>query len=184
MLTQEELKELIDYNPDSGIFTWKSRSSKNCKSNILDSWNSRYTNTIAGSKSLNKSSGKFYSNIYIFDKKYKAHRLAFLFMNGKFPEDQVDHEDGNGLNNKWSNLKESNSIDNSKNHRKRINNSSGYTGVCFRSDRNKYVAFINNLEGNKIHLGQFSNFHEALKIRKEAELEYNYHKNHGQSRPL
>lgn len=182
-LTQEELKELIHYNPDTGIFTWKPRSIKWFKTKrTFNWWNGRYSNTVAGN--LHTSVGKTYNIIRINYKAYKAHRLAFLYMNGNFPIEEVDHEDGNGINNKFSNLRLVNHRENSKNRRKRSNNTSGVTGVGFCKTKLKYVTHIVDTFGNHINLGTFNTFQEAIKVRKEAEIKYNYHKNHGIERPL
>lgn len=180
-LTQEILKELIHYNPDTGIFTWKPRSIKWFSSvRMMNSWNSRCSNKKCGS--IIKPDGKNYLRINFYQQSFYAHRLAFLYMTGKFPEDQVDHEDGDGLNNKWSNLRSVDNQENSKNHRKQSNNSSGYVGVGLYSN-GKYTASI-YVDKKKKHLGYFHSLDSAIKVRKEAELKYNYHKNHGTERPL
>lgn len=183
-LTQEILKELIHYNPDTGIFTWKPRSIKWFKSlREFNRWNNRYSNTSAGNLHKSKDTGTAYNIIRINYKAYKAHRLAFLYMVGTFPTEEVDHEDGNGINNKFANLRLVNHIDNSKNRRKRTNNTSGVNGVHFCRTKLKYIPSI-SYKGERITLGAFNNFEKAIKVRKEAEIKYNYHKNHGLDRPL
>ena len=81
MLTQERLKQLLYYNPVTGIFTWR----KNRTFTALK-------NTEAGRIASDKYT--YYRIIYIDNKPYKAHRLAFLYVNGCFPKDQIDHIDG------------------------------------------------------------------------------------------
>lgn len=177
-LTQNILKELLTYNPDTGIFTWNYRNIKWFSSlRELNRWNNRYANTIAGN--IHTSGSKTYNIIRINYKAFKSHRLAFLYMNGNFPVNEVDHIDGNSLNNKWNNLRDVDHKTNSKNKKIRKTNVSGTQGVTFCNTTNKYVAFIVDNKGNKKTLGRFKNITEAIKIRKMAENKYDYHFNHG-----
>ena len=91
MLTQEELKKRMTYNPDTGVFT----------SNHI-----RYKGKILG------SAHDGYVRITIGHKHYTAHRLAYLYMRGEFPKNLVDHKDNNRSNNQWSNLREASYTEN------------------------------------------------------------------------
>ena len=88
MLDQEELKRILHYNPETGIFTWKITKGGN------------KPNSIAGAKDK-----LGYISISIKSKLYKAHRLAFLYMNGELPPSSVDHINGNPSDNSWQNLR-------------------------------------------------------------------------------
>ena len=89
MLTQAQLHELLNYNPDTGVFTWKKRTS-----------NRAPIGSVAGTLSNG------YWGITIAGMRTYAHRLAFLYMEGDYPLAQVvDHIDGDKLNNKWTNLR-------------------------------------------------------------------------------
>ena len=109
MFTQQELKRQLHYNPETGVFTW------------LVSNNNRIR---VGDKAGAVSSGKSYCRIKINGKSYGAHRLAFFYMHGEFPLKDVDHVDGNGLNNKWLNLRQVTHQENQKNQRLRKDNTS------------------------------------------------------------
>jgi hypothetical protein len=100
MITQIELKELLSYDPETGIFKWlpRPRSSR-----------IKYE---AGHKMTNG-----YITIRIKNKQYLAHRLAFLYMTGKFPDKCVDHIDRVRDNNRWDNLREVTPQENSFNRR-------------------------------------------------------------------
>lgn len=135
MLTQAELKSQLYYNPETGIFT-----------RIASNHHSVKIGDVAG----NLCSG--YINIRVFGKIYKAHRLCFLYMEGKFPDEFVDHIDMNKSNNAWSNLRESSTSENNRNVTKRANNKSGYKGVCSHGISKKWMAQA-TLNGKKIHLG-------------------------------
>lgn len=181
MITQELLLKALDYNPDSGIFTWKFRDhdfpsvSKNARlsANIF---NSLYAGTEARNVSTSKRSVTSYIHIKILNKTYKAHRLAFLYMEGYMP-DEVDHLDHNGLNNKWSNLRASNSKDNCKNMPMQKSNKTGVIGVNWHQAAGKWQARAVDLDGNRIDLGRYDSFDDAVKARKDHEVKFKYYNN-------
>jgi hypothetical protein len=107
----------------------------------------------------------------------------YLLKTGKMPEHQIDHEDGNGLNNLWKNLKDATPLENGKNQRKHKNNTSGVVGVSWHKATEKWQANI-KVQGNQAHLGLFTNKDDAEKTRQKAEIKYGFHSNHGTTRPL
>lgn len=170
MLTQEILKELLHYNQDTGIFTW------------LADGKGRRSNKIAGTEGK-KNSGKKYLFIKIRGKRYPGHRLAFLFVTGSWPDGQVDHISGNGLENEWVNLRDVTNQENSKNQRLRSNNTSDFVGVNWSIYANKWAAGI-YVDGKRSHLGFFIDKQDAIDARQSANIKHSYHKNHGSVRPL
>lgn len=175
-LTQEIIKELLHYDPDTGIFTWKERDIKWFTSDWnYKIWNNKWPNKICSST---MSDG--YLRVCVLGKTYKQHRLAYLYMTGKWPNNMIDHEDGIKSNNKWSNLRLVNNSGNQKNAKLSTRNKTGYVGVSFCKNTNKYKSFIMDNK-SKIHLGYFDKLEDAVNTRKEAELKYNYHKNHGRN---
>jgi len=171
VITQEQLKELLHYCPETGVWTW-----------LVDRKRGVKQGDQAGSIMM-KPCGEKYRRIKVLQCTHKAHRLAFLYMTGVMPEDEVDHQDGNGLNNRWLNLRSVTHADNAKNHRLRRNNSSGAAGVCWHIRSGKWQATI-TVNARKKALGYFRNKEEAIAARKSAEIEFGYHKNHGTDRPL
>lgn len=155
-LTQERLKELLDYDPETGVFTRKKGVKGANKGDI------------AGC--LNKSVG--YWMIGIDKENYRAHRLAFLFMEGYLPENQIDHIDRNRINNKWNNLREVSQSCNARNSNVASNNKSGVKGVCWDSSRKKWRVEIK--VPRKINIGRFDNFIDAVKARWGFEVEHNF----------
>ena len=117
-----------------------------------------------------------YDKIYIrsfFDGKVLYnHRLIWVWMTGEQP-DQIDHIDGNGLNNKWDNLRSVPQSVNSKNLKMYATNTSGKTGVCFRKDSSRWRARI-MVDNKSISLGTFATKDEALAVRADAEVKYNF----------
>src|SRR4051794_4935854 len=116
MLTAERLREILSYDPETGLFT-RLQSPRTGQ---------RYTGKQAGSI---KPSG--YVKIRVDGRFYFAHRLAWTIMTGQNPPEAMDHIDCNPSNNRWSNLREATSSQNAANHRIRSNNSSGLKGVSF-----------------------------------------------------
>lgn len=149
MLTQEYLKEILDYNPETGIFIWKKRVSI------------RITiGKVAGTLTEDG-----YILIQINKRGYKAHQLAFLYMTGKFVE-EVDHKNNIRIDNRWKNLREATRLQNGHNKSIQVNNIWGYKGISkYRYDPSKWTASI-TYKNKNIYLGIF-------KTKESAALEYN-----------
>ena len=114
----------------------------------------------------------------LLGKPYLAHRVAFLVMTGDWPSGHVDHINGNRADNRWENLRQVTRFENQKNQKLYKNNKSGVMGVYFQRASEKWVARI-SLEGTEKYLGVFSDFEEAVAVRRAAEIKYEYHDNHG-----
>lgn len=160
-LTQEILKSLLTYNPDTGLFFWKRKL--------------RNSNTT---KPAGSATEKNYIKISVFNKKYFAHRLAWLYVYGEWPPVFIDHINHNTLDNRICNLRSVSKQENSKNRFIPSNNKSGHMGVIWHKDTNKWCAQI-VISKKHIHLGLFADINNAIKVRKEAELRYKFHQNHG-----
>lgn len=123
--------------------------------------------------------GKTYRKLYFDGKICRAHRLAVFFMTGAWPEGDIDHEDGNGLNNAWSNIRAVSNAENHRNCKMLSVNKSGVNGVHWDKRYNKWRVKI-----GPTFLGRFDSFEEATRVRREAEIEHGYHPNHGTKRSL
>ena len=154
-LTAEYLRSILNYDPVSGIFTRKVRTSPRVK-----------VGDIAG-----YSNGNGYLQISVQSRLYLAHRLAWLYMYGEWPEDQLDHVNRVRTDNRISNLREVTNKQNHQNKSKRSNNTSGYPGIYWNKQRSKWQAQIKHNQ-KSIHLGYFSILEEALSARKAAEKIY------------
>ena len=153
----EELKEFLDYNPDTGIFTWIKKPRQGIR-----------VGQVAGTMS-----SKGYIVIRFKRSKYLAHRLAYYMYHGVDPlEKLVDHEYGDGSNNKIKNLR---LATNPQNQMNRVNlpsnNTSGVIGVHWEKARKKWRATI-MLNGKRKNLGYFINKEDAIKARKEGAIKY------------
>ena len=161
-MTQEYLKSLLDYNPETGKFIWK--VSKN--------------NRVKSGSEAGAIDFYGYRVIGIDKKDYKGHRLAWLWYYGKWPEDQIDHINHNPDDNRIKNLREVSNQENQKNQSVYRNNTSGHVGVYWCKIRSRWRAKI-TVNGKNIYLGYFKEKEDAIKARKEAEAKYKFHKNHG-----
>lgn len=143
-LTQSRLKELLSYDPDTGIFTWK--ISRGGKSHAGDT---------AGR--VNEDG---YIIITVDGRHYRGHVLAWLYMTGKMPTRHVDHEDLSRSNNRFGNLRLATNGQNGSNKGMMPSNKCGHKGVCFDPARDKYRATINK-DNKQLHLGYFDSLELA-----------------------
>ncbi len=109
-----------------------------------------------------------------------AHRWIFEYMTGEpVPDDlQVDHINHDKSDNRWSNLRLVTQAENAKNRSLNSNNKSGVSGVNWYKYTNRWQSHI-KVDGKRVHLGYFTEFSEAVNARKNAEVLYGYHENHG-----
>ena len=187
LLTQDQLKKLMHYGPLSGIFKWRERPVEMFKPGerqqcSCNTWNTRFANKEAGTIWTAERQKTFYLIINISSngktKRYYAHRLAILYVDGHFPAEQVDHIDGDGLNNRRDNLREVNALENQKNQPMQSNNTSGCVGVHWHKQRQKWQASI-VVNGKNVYGGLFTNKKDAVAKRKQMEIECKFHSNHG-----
>jgi hypothetical protein len=159
MLTQAELKHLLHYNFETGVFTWKNPRSNSIK-----------VGAVAG-----KEKPKGYIQIGIrvngIDKRFYAHRLAWLYVYGEMPSDIIDHKDCNPKNNLISNLRKATHKQNMRNSVLSSRNKSGYKGVCWYKPLKKWNAQI-EVNNKKINLGYFENPEDAHKTYCNAAFKY------------
>lgn len=180
-ITQDILIELLRYNICSGALIWRKRDIKwfyHCKfpEMTCNHWNGRYANTIAGTIK-NYGGQTDYIELHILRQEYKAHRAIWLYNYGHIPN-VIDHRDQNGLNNRLDNLIDSSCADNQKNRPMQNNNTSGFNGVNWHKYRNKWQVAI-NVSGKKIYGGVFIDIEDAIKRRKQMNIEYGFSENHG-----
>lgn len=143
-LNQRELKRLLKYDPDTGIFT------------RLISWTKYYpVGSIAG-----RTSKDGYLRISVHRVVYASHRLAWFYVHGVWPLGNIDHIDMNKKNNRIDNLREANLFENARNKEKTITNKSGYKGVAKNTKCNTWRSTI-TANRKTIYLGSFNNKEDA-----------------------
>ena len=155
MLSAERLRELLVYDPATGIFRWDvaGRDGPGTKGSVAGTASQRYW------------------QITIDRRRYLAHRLAFLYMTGKWPPDHVDHIDGDGFNNRFDNLRLATRSQNQGNRRINRNNTTGIKGVIYVAPRKKWWATI-RVGGRVRHLGYFATAQEAAEARNRSAVEH------------
>lgn len=149
MLTHNRLKVMLHYDPETGLWTWL--------------WcpppNQRYTGCQAG---YTRSDG--YNLIRIGGVAHYCSRLAFFYMTGEWPKEEMDHIDRDPSNDKWENLREASSAENKQNTGLiRSSNTSGFRGVSWNKAQKKWVAYVNSFP-----LGSFDTIEEAVAARDSA----------------
>lgn len=163
-LSLQYIKSLLIYDHNTGIFYRR----KSIQSRSM-------SGQIAGTITR-QSSGNKYIKISIDKKRYYAHRLAWFYFYGFWPN-IIDHLNGNGLDNRIDNLRNVNVEVNAKNQKTRSDNTSGQIGVA-KSKRGRWRAYI-NVDKKRISLGESPTIDGAISLRKAAEKKYGYHENHG-----
>jgi hypothetical protein len=117
-----------------------------------------------------------YLKVTLFGEQSYAHRIVWALSYGYWPSG-IDHDDGNGLNNRVDNLREADERDNGRNRSRSKANTSGTTGVLWLKNCRKWRAGI-KVDGVYHSLGSFSDIDDAVKARKAAEVQHGFHKNH------
>lgn len=160
MLTQTRLKELLSYDPKTGVFKWKDQKHGGLKNNLKG----QYAGTV---------DEKGYRTICVDFRKYAASRLAWLYTEGYFPENVIDHIDRNPKNDRRVNLRHVSQQCNTRNCKISSNNTSGVTGVVWDKRYKKWAGQI-SISRRNIHLGRYHKLIDAVRARWEAEKKYNW----------
>ena len=155
-LTLERLKEVLTYDPVTGLFRWLPRPA----SRPSDNWNQKYAGKKAGCVSKIG-----YVVIRVDDVLYYGHRLAWLYVIGAWPSEQIDHVDVDKANNAWVNLREATNTQNSMNTRGWENKKTGVKGVYTHDDRFRSAIQVNGVQR---HLGVFHTKEDAAKAYRTA----------------
>jgi hypothetical protein len=180
---QETLRKLLDYDPETGVFTWKARTADMFAPEAgkrtyrtpqwyADIWNGRLAGKPAGS-----AYGGGYLGLAIQNEKYLAHRVAWVMHYGEQPT-EIDHINGDRSDNRIANLRLVTRTENNMNSARQSNNTSGCQGVTWDKQTNRWRAFIKK-DGRTIRLGRFDTLAEAAGARKRAERKLGFHENHG-----
>jgi len=156
MIIENEIISSVDYNEKTGQFFWKIKKERSKIGDMAD-W-------------LGNCGYRF---ITIKDQDYKAHRIAYLLMRGRWPKNDIHHKDDNRSNNKWDNIEHLDRASHLKTRYLRKDNSSKVQGVSWNKNERKWRAYI-TVNKKQIHLGYYNNFNSAVKARYRAEITYNF----------
>jgi len=153
----DEANKRFNYNSDTGLFTKKSNGK---------------------AVGYFRDGGKGYGRVMINYQDISLHRLAWLMHYGEMPK-IIDHQDGNQSNNAIDNLRNTTTKGNGQNRKVGCNNTSGQMGVVWHKNSDRWWANI-KVDGKRINLGFYIEFSEAVNARKNAEVLYGFHENHGE----
>lgn len=178
-LSFSDVSRLLQADFETGKLFWKERSTdlfddgKQSAIASRNSWNAKN----AGKEALTASRNGYKAG-NINNRVYYAHRVIWLLAHGQWPAGQVDHINGDETDNRLVNLRSVSHQDNARNAKLRVDNSSGIPGVRWFKQTGKWWASIGVNRKTK-HLGFYSDFDEAVSVRKRAERELGFHENHG-----
>ena len=181
-ITRDLVRALLDYDPQTGVLTWKARDENQIPSlQQRNRWNNRFDGKPAGYEVITPA-GYRYLAVTILGHPYKAHRIAWLWMTSQPLPKQIDHIDRDGTNNAWDNLRPSSAAENSLNRSKHNRNSSGVAGVSWNKQAGKWHARI-SFQGKSHHLGLFTDLQDAIDAREDKKTELGFSHNHGSDAP-
>ena len=177
--TPELLRQLLDYDPETGVLTWRERpvSMFGAGSHGQESEAKRWNRKNAGKQVGSPSQGYLrcgIGGIFIL-----THRIVWAITYGAWPDGEIDHINHDRSDNRLVNLRLVTKTENNRNQRKQKNNTSGVTGVIWDKRAQMWRARIYR-DGQWRHLGLFKDFEDASLARRAAETELGYHVNHGQ----
>ena len=159
MLNQKTLKKYLNYDPETGVFKRKINSGK---AKIGD---------VAGG-----INGSGYICIRINSVKYRAHRLAWLYVHGKFPDNQIDHINRVKTDNRIENLRDVTQSVNGRNRNLPSNNTSGHIGVKWNKKQQAWKVTV-----CQVHYGSFKSKLDAVAKVKSVHKKLGFHENHGRA---
>lgn len=177
-----ELRQLLSYESETGALHWKERpasmfhAGKQTVEQNQAIWNARFS----GKPALASPDKRGYLTGHLFGRPVKAHRVIWALVYGQWPASEIDHIDGNPSNNRAENLRLVSHAINSRNLRRKKNNSTGVCGV-FQRPSGRWGAHM-QVNGRNITIGTFDTIEEAAAARSEAQRDFGFHKNHGAKR--
>lgn len=159
----ERIRQLLAYEPSTGVLTWRVRTPSNRANNAF--------NTQFAGKPAGIINSRGYVVVKLLGRIVRAHRLIWVLMTGEWPENGVDHRRGDPANNKWTNLRPATQLQNGGNRALNVNNTTGASGVYRVRSNGRWSARI-FVAGKDIALGRFVQFEDAVAARKAAEIHY------------
>ncbi len=180
----EVLRQLLRYEPETGKLFWLPRGAQwfnatqgRTAAHACANWNARY----AGREAFTATDHNGYRCGAILNVNFLAHRVVWAIHYGQEPSGQIDHINGMPHDNRLANMRIASQSENMRNLRRPRNNTSGQVGVTWRKQEAKWSARIVVAGKRSISLGRFHAYEDAVAARKEAEVTFGYHANHGRA---
>lgn len=115
--------------------------------------------------------GNGYIGLNVGNRSYYAHRVAWMFVHGRWPASDIDHINRDKSDNRIANLREATRSENQRNHPLSVTNTSGHKGVRMNKRRGVWVAYI-RINTKQTHLGSFASLGDAVAARRKAEADH------------
>lgn len=174
MLDPIKVREALDYNELTGEMIWKVRPRSHFNSDRgCNIFNTSHSGTVAGT-----TGNHGYRQVNLFGKIYLVHRVIMLMKNSEMPEHDVDHINGNRVDNRLCNLRLATRRENLKNRMLSTKNSSGINGVSWDKRYKNWTARI-RIEGKYLYIGNFENKEDAALARYIFDMICYYDPSHG-----
>lgn len=168
---------LLRYEAETGKLFWKRRDARFFEPGIPDKKIRGWNNGWDGKEAFTAEQHGYRVGM-VARVRAKAHRVIWKMVHGEEPP-SLDHINGVRSDNRLANLRAAAPLENQRNRRKNVNNSSGCTGVV-RTPSKRWKVQI-KVKGEMLYVGTFSDFEVAVLARKTAEREHGFHINHGSS---
>lgn len=178
-ISPELVRELLLYNPEDGVFTWRRRSQRWFKTkNAWATWNARYPGKRAGFVRAGAGNGYQCRGVTILDRHVLEHHLAWLYMTDDPLPQEIDHRNRDATDNRWRNLRASTHAKNMLNVSMYKSNTSGITGVVWDKRHEKWIARC-RVDGKQKHIGRFDTPSEAGRAVSDFRAANGYGAEHG-----
>lgn len=164
-LTAEYIRDILDYDSKTGVFTWKNRADSPYP------WNQRWSGKTAGRTKAHPNSSNQGKGIRINNWEYQCSLLAWLYIYSEWSDTLIDHKNGNRFDDSIDSLRKCTRLQNNQNRKPHKDGVSKYKGVWCEKRRNHWVAEIKTFNG-KIHLGSFHTEKRAAKAYDIAAKKY------------
>jgi hypothetical protein len=154
----EQVRRALDYDKTTGLLRWRTRDG------VPKEWNTRHAGKVAGSRQL--MNGRWYIQVRLDGVLYQAHRVIWLHVTGVWPLLEIDHEDGDGTHNWWTNLRESTRVENSFNRTAQKNSRSGIKGISRHGNRWRARITANGMTATEtfIELEDAKEWHRKMEV--------------------
>lgn len=170
-MTQEILHEYLDYDPNTGYLTWKTKTHSK--------------KVVIGNRAGSISTTNRHRVLKFLGTLYPEHRIIWFHYYGEWPKNHVDHINHDEQDNRIENLRDVTQAENNKNNSKRADNLTGHVGIWINklNSRKKFMAEL-HLNGKRVHYSSHYTLNDAIAARKQAEVDLGFHPNHGINKPL
>lgn len=179
--SKEVLRQLLDYDPETGVLRWKERGPEwfeGTEGRTAEHAANQFKARLAGKPALNMQGIKGYRCGRLLGLHVKSHRVIWKFVTGEDP-DQIDHINGDPSDNRLVNLRAATNEINSRNRKRRKDNSSGIVGLSRAEAKGRQSGWI--VKANGQYIGHFKCIGQAIRARREAERRHGFHPNHGRA---